>query len=144
MSAATAYTGKTVAGKFIPDDKVAFAKAFCRKDNTPMVVIAKRLVPKRSNQINKYWWAVVVSMFQEEMGIRTKEAMHQIILEEIGHYDLVPFGKGEKKVVKETKDLGADEFAVLIDAAGQLFAEMFNGYIPPPGSPQASAMEYAF
>lgn len=140
MSGPVAYTGKVEKGRFIPDDRAAFAKAFCRKDGTPMVVTAKRLVPKRGNQVNKYWWAVVVAMFQDESGIRDKEEMHHIILEEIGHYDLVKFGKREKKVVKDTHDIGSDEFSTLIDAAGQLFAEMFGGYLPPPNSAQAQAM----
>jgi hypothetical protein len=140
MATVNAYTGKTKDGKFIPDDRAAFVKAFLRKDGTPMVVTAKRLVPKRSNRANAFWWAVVVPMFMDESGIRDKSEMHHIILEEIGHYDLVRFGKKEKKVVKDTHDLGSDEFATLIDAAGQLFAEMFGGYIPPPNSQQAEAM----
>ena len=125
--------------EFIPSDHAAFAKAFLRKDGTPMVVTVKRLVPNRSKKANAYWW-VVVGMFQQESGVRDKEDMHRILLEEIGHYDLVPWGKKQKKVVKSTHDLPADDFAVLIDAAGQLFAEMFGGYIPPAGSAQAMAL----
>jgi hypothetical protein len=135
-----AYPGKIMAGKFVPNDRAAFIKAFLRKDGTPMVVTVKRLVPNRSSQANRYWWGVVVAMFMDEMGIRDKEEVHHIILEEIGHYDIVKFGKKEKKVVKDTHDLPTDDFAVLIDAAGQLFAEVYGGYIPPPNSAQAQAM----
>ncbi len=144
MSLPVAHTGKTMSGQFVPDHPAEWAKAFLRKDGTPMVVIAKRLVPKRGNKANAYWWACVVAMFQEEMGIDNKEEMHKIILEEIGHYDLVPFGKKEKKVVKPTKDLPADEFAYLIEAAGRLFADTYGGYLPPVGSAQAEALMYAF
>ncbi len=144
MAAPIAFTGKTKDGKFIPDRPAEFIKAFLRKDGTPMVVMVKRLVPKRGNQANKYWWACVVAMFQDEMGIQDKLEMHRIILEAIGHYDLVDFGKRQVKVVKETKDLPADEFARLIESAGQLFAETYGGYLPPVGSAQAEALIYAF
>jgi hypothetical protein len=140
MASPVAYTGKTVGGKFIPDDRAAFCKAFLRKDGTPMVVTAKRLVPNRSSNANRYWFGVVVAMFMDEMGIRDKEEMHHIILENIGHYDLKQVGKKEIRVVKSTHDLPQDDFAVLIDAAGQLFAEWYGGMIPGPDSAQAQAM----
>lgn len=144
MSAPIVYTGKTIDGLFVPDRPAEYAKAFLRKDGTPMIVVAKRLVPKRSGGMNRYWFGVVVAMFMEEMGIQDKEEMHHIILENIGHYDLKGVGKREIKVVKPTRDLPKDEFMTLIDHAGQLFAEWYGGYIPTPGSPQAQAMEYAF
>ncbi len=140
MAAPIAYTGTVKAGKFLPDDRTAFAKAFLRKDGTKMVVTVKQWVKQRSTKVNAYWWKVVVGLFMDEMGLRDKEEMHHIILENIGHFDLVRVGKKEIKVVKETHELGADAFATLIDAAAQLYAEWFNGYLPPPGSAQAEAM----
>jgi hypothetical protein len=140
VAAPIAYTGIVKAGRFIPEDRAAFAKAFLRKDGTKMVVTVKQWAKTRSPNANAYWWKIVVGMFMEEMGIRDKEEMHHIILEQIGHYDLVRVGKKEIKVVKSTHDLPSNEFAVLIESAAQLFGEWFNGYLPPPGSAQAEAM----
>jgi hypothetical protein len=140
MATPKAYTGKVKQGKFIPDDPSAFVKAFCRKDGTRMVVTAKQLVPKRSNNQNAYWWAVVVALFQDELGERDSYAAHHIILEALGHYDEMEIRGRKFKIIRETKDLGTDDFAKLIDGAGQLFAEWFNGFIPEPNSAQAQAM----
>ncbi|MDQ2999863.1 MAG: hypothetical protein M3Y08_01180 [Fibrobacterota bacterium] len=140
MATANAYPGTVKQGKFLPDDRAAFTKAFCRKDGTRMVVIAKKLVANRSSQTNRYWWSCVVALFMDEIGMVDKEECHHIILENIGHYDLKRIGNRDVKIVKDTHDLGQDEFALLIDHAGQLFAEWFGGFIPAPGSPQAAAM----
>lgn len=141
MANPTTYTGKVEKGKFFPDNPAAFAKAFCRKDGTRMAVTAKQIVPKRSSKANRYWWGVVVAMFQDELGERDAHVAHQIILEAPGHYDELAIHGKAFKVVRPTHDLAQDDFAKLIDGAGQLFAEWFNGYIPEPNSPQADAME---
>ncbi len=140
MSSPTAYTGRVVKGKFIPDNPAAFVKAFLRKDETRMEVIAKKIVPKRSVNANAYWWAVVVPMFMEESGIRNKYEMHRTILVSLGQYDERLFGKDKILEPYETHEMDAETFGNLVEMAGQLFSEMFNGYIPPPMSPQARAM----
>lgn len=140
MASPTAYTGKIVKGKFIPDNPAAFTKAFLRKEGTRMEVTAKQIVPKRSLNANAYWWAVVVPMFMEEAGIRNKYEMHRTILIELGQYDEKMFGGKAIKEPYETHEMDVEGFAHLIEGAGQLFAEIFGGYIPPPMSPQARAM----
>lgn len=140
MATEHAYTGTVKGGRFQPDDRAAFTRAFCRKDGTRMVVTAKKWVPKRSSQANRYWWAVVVAFFMEEIGERDKEAAHHILLEALGHYDIKRIAGKDFKVVRPTHDLPADQFAALIEAAGELFAKWFGGYLPPPDSAQAQAM----
>ena|SRR3990167_1917541 len=140
MATPTAYTGIVKDGKFLPDDKAAFVKAFCRKNGTRMVVTAKKLVPARSTNSNRYWFGVVVALFQDELGERDSYTAHHIILEALGHYDELEIRGKKFKVVRETKDLPADDFTKLIEGAGQLFAEWFGGYVPPPQSAQAQAM----
>ncbi len=140
MAAPIAYTGIVKAGRFIPDDRVAFAKAFLRKDGTKMVVTVKQWVKGRSNQSNRYWFGVVVPLFMESIGLRDKAECHHIILENVGHYELKRIGKVDVKIVKDTHDLPQNEFADLIDAAAQLYAEWFNGYLPLPDSAQGEAI----
>jgi hypothetical protein len=140
MATPTAYTGHIVKGKFIPDNPAAFVKAFLRKDGTRMEVTAKKVVPRRSDNTNRYWFGVVVPLFMDELGERDKYVAHHIILEAIGHYDELEMKGRRFKIVRETRDLAADDFSKLIEGAGQLFAEWFGGYIPPPDSAQARAM----
>jgi hypothetical protein len=140
MSNITAYTGRILKGKFIPDNRTAFTKAFLRKDGTPMVVTAKKLVPRRSLNANAYWWAVVVPMFMDESGIRNKYEMHRTILIALGQYDERVFGGKKIMEPHETHEMDVETFGNLVEMAAQLFAEMFDGIIPPPLSPQARAM----
>lgn len=140
MTAQNIYTGIVKGGKFQPDDKAAFVKAFCRKDGTRMVVTAKRFVPKRSNDANAFWWACVVPLFQEEMGLDDPYQVHHAILCAIGHYEPKEILGEVKPVPKKTRDLPADEFSRLIEAAERLFSEYYGGRLPPKDSPQAIAM----
>ncbi len=140
MAAPIAYIGSIKGGRFLADDRQAFARAFLLKDGARAVVTVKRLVKGRSSRANRYWFGVVVALFMDSIGLRDKEECHHIILENIGHYDLKRVGKKDLKIVKDTHDLPANEFANLIDAAAQLYAEWFGGYLPPPGSPQAEVM----
>lgn len=140
MSAPTAYTGIVKDGKFLPDNRAAFVKAFCRKDGTRMVVTAKRFVPKRSSDMNAYWWSCVIPLFQEEMGLDNSYAVHEAVLCAIGHYEAKEVLGEVKPVAKPTKDLPADEFAALIVKAERLFGDYYNGRLPPKDSPQAQAM----
>ena len=140
MASATAYTGTVKGGKFQPDNPAAFVKAFCRKDGTRMVVTAKKWVPKRSNDANRYWFGVVVPLFQEEMGLDDPYQVHHAVLCAIGHYEPKEILGEIKPVPKRTRDLPADEFSKLIDAANRLFAEYYGGRIPPQDSAQAQAM----
>lgn len=140
MSAPTAHMGTVKGGKFLPDDRAAFARAFCRKDGTRMVVTAKKWVPKRSNDQNAYWWACVIPLFQEEMGLDDPYQVHHAVLCAIGHYEAKEILGEVKPVPKRTRDLPADEFSKLIDAANRLFAEYYGGRLPPQDSAQAAVM----
>lgn len=140
MASPIAFVGTVKGGRFHPDNPAAFAKAFCRKDGTRMVVTAKRWVPKRSNNANAFWWACVVPLFQEEMGLDDPYSVHHAILCAIGHYEAKEILGEIKPVPKQTRDLPADEFSRLIEAAERLFAEYYGGRIPPKDSAQAQAM----
>jgi hypothetical protein len=140
MAALNSFLGTLKDGKFIPDDKAAFSRAFCRKDGTRMVVTAKRFVPKRSDKMNAFWWAVVIPLFQEEMGLDDPYQVHHAILCAIGHYEAKEILGEVKPVPKRTRDLPADDFAKLIEKAERLFAEYYGGRLPPRESTQAQAM----
>jgi hypothetical protein len=140
MSAPTTFLGTMQGGEFIPDDPVAWARTLSRKDGTRMVLTAKRYVPKRSNDQNAYWWACVVPLFQEEMGLDDPYQVHHAILCAIGHYEAKEILGEMKPVPKKTRDLPADEFRQLIDKAERLFSEYYNGRLPPRDSKQAEAM----
>jgi hypothetical protein len=140
MSAANNFTGTMRDGEFIPDDPAGYARALSRKDGTRMVMTVKRFVPKRSNDANAFWWACVIPLFQEEMGIDDKYRVHEIVLMQIGHCEIREVFGRQARVAKPTRDLPADEFRALIEKAERLFAEYFGGRFPKQDSPQAQAM----
>jgi hypothetical protein len=140
VSTANAYTGTVKGGKFQPDDRASFLKAFCKKDGTRMVVTAKKWVPKRSNNSNAFWWTCVIPLFQEEMGLDDPYAVHHAVLCAIGHYEAKEVLGEMKPIPKKTRDLPQDEFCKLIEKAERLFAEYYGGRLPPQDSAQAHAM----
>jgi len=141
MSAANTFLGTVRDGRFIPDDKAALTRLFAtKKDGTRMVLSAKRLVPKRSDGMNRYWWSCVVEPFREEMGLDDKEEAHREILLAIGHWEFREVFGERKKFPKATHNLREDAFLELIDKAGRLFSEYFGGRIPSKDSEHAQAM----
>jgi hypothetical protein len=140
MSAANTFLGTVKDGKFQPDDKAGFIRAFCRKDGTRMVVTAKKHVPKRSDAMSAYWWGVVVPLFQEEMGLDNKDDVHEEILIAVGHWEWKEVFGEQKRKAKRTRDLPSDEFMRLVEKAERLYSEYFGGRLPPKESTQAQAL----
>lgn len=140
MSTVNTFLGTMQGGEFIPDDPAGYARALSRKDGTRMSMTVKRFVPKRSNDINAYWWACVIPLFQEEMGIDDKYRVHEIILMQLGHCEIKEVFGRQARVAKPTKDMPADEFRDLIKKAERLFGDYFGGRFPPQESSHAQAM----
>lgn len=141
MSAPTTFLGTVRGGKFYADNAAAFAALFAtKKDGTRMVVTAKKHVPKRSEDLNAFWWACVVEPFREEMGLDDKQRAHEEILVAIGHWEWKEIFGEQKRVAKKTRDLPHDEFMALVDKADRLFSEYFGGRIPARDSQAAQAM----
>lgn len=135
MPNAIAYTG-TVGkedGRLYPDNPEDLRFAITYFKGKKVKIIIEELKETRSNQQNRAWFGIVVKAFMEQTGIRDKLYMHRVILEHIGHYDLVEvLGKMEKKV-KSTHDLQKKDFSVLYEAAQQLGAE-YGVMIPEPNA----------
>lgn len=141
VSTAAYFLGTVREGRFIPDDKAAFTRLFAsKKDGTRMRVTAVKDVPKRSNDMNRFWWACIVEPFREEMGLDDKEEAHREILLAIGHWEWREIFGERKKVPKATHKLPEDQFMALVDKAERLFSEYFGGRIPSRDSEHARAM----
>lgn len=140
MADAVAYAGIVGEdGKLHPDSPGAFKFAFTPFKGKKVKLTIEEWKETRSNQQNRAWFGIVIKYFMEYMGIRDRLYVHRVILEHIGHYDLVEvFGKMEKKI-KSTHNLPKREFSELYEAAQQLGAE-FGIVIPDPTSAQAQAV----
>lgn len=141
MREAVEYVGEvdTESAKFHPDSPGAFRYAFAPFKGKKVRLRIEEWKKTRTNQQNRAWFGIVVKRFMDHQGERDKEYMHRVILEHIGHYDLVEtLGKTEKRL-KRTSNLSTREFSELYEAAQQLGAE-YGIVIPDPDSTQAQAM----
>lgn len=134
-----AYIGTVEKGKFIPDSPRDFATEFLRRNGKRVVVSVKVWRKKRSNNQNRYWWAVVVRLFADAMVCLPDEA-HEALKAELNS-EIKVIGDRVIRIPKSTADLDTQEFKALVERAQRLGAEMFDGmYIPDPESPQAEAL----
>lgn len=141
MREAVEYVGAVDEGtaKFHPDSPGAFRFAFAPFKGKKVRLRIEEWKQTRTNQQNRAWFGIVVKEFMRHTGERNKEYMHRVILEHVGHYDLVEtLGKMEKRI-KPTSKLSTREFSELYEAAQQLGAE-YGIMIPDPDSSQAQAM----
>ena len=72
----------------------------------------KRIVKKRSNPENKYYWGVLLPIAADELGVTEKEAHENFILEHLSSVEeIIKNGKTFYFTkVKRTKDLNTEEF----------------------------------
>lgn len=128
------FTGTVVKGKFTPDSPGTFKLAFCAHEGKRVTVSVDRFHQKRSNQQNKYWWAVPVALISDKTGF-TPEQTHEAIVMEL-HYEIFNGKDGQAlKVPLPTRNLTTSEFMELIDKVQRWAAEFFDGlYIPDPSS----------
>jgi hypothetical protein len=141
VSNAVQYVGDVdeATAKFRADSPGAFRFAFAPFKGKKVKLTIEEWKATRTNQQNRAWFGIVVKLFMQHQGERDKEYMHRVILEHIGHYDLVEtLGKTEKRL-KRTSKLSTREFSELYEAAQQLGAE-YGIMIPDPESAQARAM----
>jgi hypothetical protein len=135
-----AYPGRVdEVGKFHPLNPGAFRFAGLPFKGKDVIVTFAERPNTRSNQQNRFFYGIVVKAFCEYMGYRfnnarDKEFVKDEILLAIGHFDIKAGIDGkEKKVVKPTHNLPAQDFSVMCEMCQQLGAE-HNLIIPDPDS----------
>lgn len=101
-------------------------------------VIIKRLRSTRSNQQNRYYWGVVVSVMRQafkDIGyLLNTEETHTILKERFMPYTDICTADGEviSKKYKSTRELTKTEFSEYTDKIAQFAAESLGVSIPQP------------
>lgn len=141
MSGARNYMGWGCQGKFTPDNPVQFKREFLKPKKTRMVVSVKQFFPKRSDDANAYYHAVVIRFIGEEVeGLDydhdrihdTMKAMHnsEVSISKQGM---------EVREVKSTV-MPSDEFWAYIKRVKQWALDFLNVYIPEPNEEVSQLM----
>jgi hypothetical protein len=141
MSTPTYYFGTMKDGALILDNQAAMARFLAtKKDGTRMRMTLVKDVPRRTDGMNRYWWACIVEPFREEMGLDDKDEAHRQVLIAIGHWEWKEIFGERRKVPKATHNLPEDQFMELVAKAERLFAEYFDGRLPGRDTAHARAM----
>lgn len=106
-------------------------------DGKWLIEIAKH--NKRSDQQNKYYWAIVVPMVQEGMkdlgNEFTKEEVHDFLKKEFNFSEVVNPETGEvKEVPRSTTILNKEAFSEYLEKIQRWSAEWLHVVIPDPNT----------
>lgn len=109
-----------------------------REKDVPFTITLERKKRKRSNEVNRYWWGVVIPVIHRgltEAGhdIR-KDDIHEFLKANFNFSEMVNEDTGEViRVPKSTADLSGSDFWELIDKVARFASEYLGEIIPPPG-----------
>lgn len=125
-------TGKVEKGKFIPDNPGLMKSAFHCHEGRRVSFCPKRIINKRSDPQNKYYWSVVVTKIADYMGERDTEEVHNYLKAHFNYKEIVVDEK-RFRVAKSTAKLNTDEFKEYLDKVKEFAAKEMGLYIPDPG-----------
>ena len=141
MAKARDYMGWGFQGKFTPDKVVDFRREFLKPKKTRMVVSVKQFSPKRSNDANSYYHAVVVAFIGEE--IEGKDFDHDRIhdtLKAMHNYRVLVSKQGKEVREVLSTVMESDEFWGYVKRVKQWALDFLNVYIPEPGEEVSQLM----
>ena len=124
-------------GKFKRNNKL-IRLAVQQYEGKEIEIIFKRKYKQRSHQQNRFYWGVIVPMFQglifEGWGeIRSAEEIHEILKAECNYEERVNPTTGEiKRFPKSTAELTTAEWLDYEQKIRQFALDFFNTTIPEP------------
>ena len=124
-------------GKFKKNIKM-IRSAVLQYEGKEIEIIFKRKYKQRSHQQNRFYWGVIVPMFQglifESWGeIRSAEEIHEILKAECNYEERVNPTTGEiKRFPKSTAELTTAEWLDYEQKIRQFALDFFNTTIPEP------------
>jgi hypothetical protein len=124
-------TGKVANGKFDPDDKSIFRKAFYCHEGKRVELTVKRHRDHRTLNQNAYYWKIVVGMIGEAIGEDDPEAVHEMLKVEHNYY-MAKVGKREIRVPMSTTELNTVDFEAYLERVRRWASEWLSLYIPMP------------
>jgi len=124
-------TGKVEKGKFIPDSPEVMKKAFHCHEGRRVSFCPKRIVKRRSDNQNRFYWGVVVPKIADYMGERDHEEVHAYLKAHFNYKDIFVEDK-KYRVAKSTTKLSTQEFEDYIERVKEFAAKEMGLYIPNP------------
>ena len=109
-----------------------------RDKDIPFLLTIEKKKKKRSNEVNRYWWGVIIPIIHRGMydlgNELTKDEVHEFLKSNFNFTEMVNEQTGEVlRVPKSTSLLGGSEFWELIDRVAKFAAEYLGEVIPMPG-----------
>ena len=118
-------------GKFHADNQELFKTVFLNLLNKTVELVARKRRAQRSIPQNNYYWAVVVKMVSEAMGL-SKDETHNFLKANFNKEILIVNGKEYTKI-RSTKDIERGDFNnEFIREIQQFAAEDLRIDIPDP------------
>jgi hypothetical protein len=121
------YNGYAAKGKFYPDNKISWDKAFYPHDNRRVSITIARERKKRSDKENRYYHGVVISSIVEHTGQSPEsvhDAMRMMFLK-------VKYDNGMESIQSTTK-LSTVDMEMYLSNIRQWASEFLSLYIPLP------------
>lgn len=103
-----------------------------------LIVTIERYSPKRSSNLNSYYWGVVVKMISDATGYESDE-VHEILAMKFLPPRMVEIGGESHAVRTRTSKLATVDFMAYIDEIKRWAAQELSLYIPDPNEyPEAA------
>jgi hypothetical protein len=108
-----------------------------REKDRSFLVTIERVKRKRSSEVNRYWWGVVIPVIHSglvRMGHDvTKQDAHDFLKANFCFTEILNESTGEiVRVPRGTSSLSGSEFWELIEKTARFAAEYLGEVIPPP------------
>ena len=117
-------------GKIAFEDKEGFKRVLAKYEKREVAITIKPASAIRSSAENRYYWAVIVRMVSEEMGILPDEA-HDYLKSLFLKIGVEKNGK-RWEIIRSTTTLSIPEFEDYCENARQWASQELNTVIPLP------------
>lgn len=124
-------------GKFLPDVPTALIEDFAQFKGKLVELQYRPLKSTRSNRQNRAWWGIVVAEFMKKTGVKERRVMHEWILDQIHHVEIVVIMGVEKRKLLPTHNLSRGKFSALYKKAQDLGSRL-GIEIPDPEADEES------
>jgi len=124
------HIAKVLKNKLHFADRERLDQDIARHNNKTVELILSEYRPKRSNQLNQYYWGVVVKIISDYTGY-TKEETHEL-LKQTFLKKKVLINDEWYDTTESTTKLSNQEMLNFIEQVKQWAAETFYLYIPDP------------
>jgi hypothetical protein len=140
MSERRFYATVSDESKLIPEDRIAWAASLSDLRGERVVITLAKPKKHRSLQSNRYWFGIVVPIFQEiwslgreKLGLPPydKDETHDVLVQVLAGFDDGPLPGS--RVRKRTSEMDTAVFSKLIADARELALHNYGVFVPEPG-----------